>query len=248
MKKLIVVLLVIVLVGCAPKENCMAIEFDGNGNIDFGAIVNNQTIRTVSAWIYLDSVAAGKINNFVYHTGQGWYFGADNDDLVFTQSFTTTAGQWARQNVLTTGLWHHIAVTYDGSLATNDPVIYLNGETGAQYDANGSGTMGDDSDGRLWIGGYTGMGAGEGTDGKLQDVRVYNRILSANEVSALYNSRCLRNVMNGLVFWAPMWGADSATFDGLTLTAAHVVRDWAGGASGVPTGSPIGRGNTFQGN
>lgn len=88
-------------------------------------------------------------------------------------------------------------------------------------------------------------GAGKCLDGYAQDVRVYNRILTAAEVATLYNSRLQRVILNGLVFWCPCNGAAGAV-DGTTLGASNTLSDVIGGAVGTPSGSPILRGNTNQ--
>ncbi len=107
--------------------------------------------------------------------------------------------------------------------------------------------MGDDSDGSLYIGGYNGMTANYGMDGKIEDPRIYNRILSAAEVAELYSARMVRSIPNGLVFHPVFCGAKGlAQYDGTTLTSANTFIDEIGGAIGVPSGSPIGRGNTIQ--
>ena len=225
----------------------MAVEFDGtNGYLDFGAIVNNQTVKSVTAWIYLDTVVP--VQGIVAKSGAGWVLAANTNDLYYEQACGTSAVFGEVANVLSVSTNYHVAVTHDVSSGTILPVLYLNGVLQVLTSSGtASGTMGDDSDGTVVIG--AAMGASHyHLDGKIQDVRIYNRILSANEILALYNSRCLRNVMNGLVFWAPMWGANADTFEGNTLSASETVVDWIGGAVGVPTGSPIGIGNTFQGN
>lgn len=246
-KNLLVILVALLLAGCMPKaEDCMAIEFSGNSqNINFGAIVNNQTTRTVSFWGYIDTAKTEQY--FVYHTGNGWGFGAKGSDLFFLQGFSESPGNWYVEGALITGQWAHFAIIYDASSADNDPVFYVNGVAQAiTTDANGSGTMGDDSDGNLFIGGVDVSGTVT-TDGKIQDARVYNRILSESEILELHNSRCQRSVMDGLIFWLPLDGAAGLSkFDGVTLGTTNTVVDWISGAVGVPNGNPIGRGNTQQ--
>lgn len=143
--------------------------------------------------------------------------------------------------------WTHVAVTYDGSSESNDPNFYINGSPIAlSDDGNGEGTIGDDSDGNLFIGGISAT-PDFSFDGKVQDTRIYNRILSATEVAELYNSRCQRSVLNGLIFWAKMDGAKGLSrFDGVTLGVANTIVDEIGWAIGVPSGNPVGRGNTIQ--
>jgi len=74
--------------------------------------------------------------------------------------------------------WYHFMGTYDGTTAR----IYVNGIE--ENSANNSGTP---SIGRLYIGKFQG-GASYEFPGYIDDVRVYNRALSAVEVKLLYNS------------------------------------------------------------
>jgi hypothetical protein len=109
-----------------------------------------------------------------------------------------------------------------------------------------SGTSVTYSGASLYLGKYPGADD-LSMDGKYQDTRVYNRILSATEIAELYNSRCQRSVMDGLVFWPEMDGAKGiSSFDGATLSSANTIIDRISGVQGVPSGSPIGRGNTIQ--
>lgn len=239
----------------------MSVEFDGTveQRIDFGTNTNvyNCAQKSISLWAHFDSVTKATPPAYKYLCGliddssgnDSWSFLMGykaNGDIGFQHSFSGSIGAWyTATGVVETTTPHHIVLTFDNTSASNDPVVYVDTVTKStteEQTPSGTAIVGVSSLFRV------GAGAANPIDGKLQDVRVYNRILSANEILALYNSRCLRNVMNGLVFWAPMWGANAATFDGNTLSASETVVDWIGGAVGVPTGSPIGRGNTFQGN
>jgi len=228
----------------------MGVNFNGdNSYIDFGAIVNNQTVRSVSALICPDDFS--NTGAIVYHTGVGWWIGANIDEnLMFVQGFSGTALLVKTEaSTLTAGLWQHVAVTYDGGGDTvNRPAFYINGASSAGSTAREpSGTIGDDSDGKLHIGGQSVYPTSDPFDGKLQDVRIYNRILSLAEVQQLYYSKCQNVVLNGLVFWAPLNGAAGMPkFEGATMGAANYVRDVISGAIGTPVGNPLGAGNTIQ--
>jgi hypothetical protein len=85
------------------------------------------------------------------------------------------------------GSWHHFAVVFttDTTVAANNTVdIYIDGvlnqgsltQFGNPY---GTGTNGVDFSGRY--------GGTEPTDGLLDEIRIYNRALTAVEVTALYN-------------------------------------------------------------
>lgn len=224
----------------------MAIEFDGtNAYINFGEIVDNQDVKSISFWIYPDVV--NKAQNFIYKTGGGWIIYASLDDIAFTQGWSVTNAFGIVYDVISINNWYHIGVTYDGSIASNLPNIYVNGEIVALDSSTpADGTINDDSDGELFVGGIA-ADSSTRVNGKIKDARIYNRILSAAEIAEIYNSRCQRTVSRGLIF-APVFdgAAGLSKFDGATLGTANTITDWVSGAIGIPYGNPIGRGNTEQ--
>ncbi|MBX0322114.1 LamG domain-containing protein [Halomicroarcula sp. F13] len=79
------------------------------------------------------------------------------------------------------GEWHHLLLTWDGSAL----VLYLDG-TEVDRDASQSGAV-VHSDRSLFVGrGDNGYTTYYGMDGAIDDVRVYDRALSASEVTDLY--------------------------------------------------------------
>jgi hypothetical protein len=116
----------------------------------------------------------------------GWYFETDTDgSLSFSGNFSTSpAVRWTPAGVLSTGVWSHVLATWDGSTNASNVHIYVNGvETTYALTSNGSGTRGSDSANSLNIGDC----CSANINSILDDVRVYNRILSATEITALYN-------------------------------------------------------------
>lgn len=83
---------------------------------------------------------------------------------------------------ITPGVWYFVAITYNGGSSANNVQIYLNGslgttgtETGAPSDTTADSFIISDN--------YV----PDTFNGAIDDVRVYNRILSASEISAMYN-------------------------------------------------------------
>jgi hypothetical protein len=77
------------------------------------------------------------------------------------------------------GGWHHVAVMQDGVAGTTS--LYVDGavvNTGLATACNGTGP--------LWMGGS--YGESEFFNGAIDDVRLYNRTLSATEIAELYNA------------------------------------------------------------
>ncbi len=79
-----------------------------------------------------------------------------------------------------TNTWGHLAATYDGTVVK----IYLNGNLDTSY-ATSTSYIGYSSL-PLYLG-WSGNGASEYYKGKIDDVRIYNRALTASEIMTIYN-------------------------------------------------------------
>ena len=233
----------------------MSIDFNSSGRaIYFGQInsVLNINNRTFSAWIKLTS-SVSDIYNSIFswmndNTGGRIYI-RTTPRVAFYYKFSLGPGIWeATTTNLSQNIWYHVLITYNNNSTTNDPSIYINGISQSVSEISTPNGSLPTETGSLILGNiYTETESYTyNFDGWIQDVRIYNRILSADEISILYNSRALKVVQEGLVFWAPMWGTNDMSFDGLTLNADHQIKDWISGIVGMPIGSPIGRANTIQ--
>ena len=83
-------------------------------------------------------------------------------------------------SVITDGQWHHIGLVYD--LAAMKRHLYLDGEQVA-VDADFAG--GVETTGALYIGAGPGLDAGNYFSGLVDDVRIYEKVLSKEEIAAL---------------------------------------------------------------
>jgi hypothetical protein len=100
---------------------------DGSGLIgwyDFSPYAKDMNFTNASfcieAWIYLDSHSVGNTgtNNYafpcIFHKGYKANFGVNNG--VLTYGYYNTSSNWVfvtHQTTVTTGAWHHVAVTVD---------------------------------------------------------------------------------------------------------------------------------------
>jgi len=102
--------------------------------------------------------------------------------LRFNHSFSTTSGIWKTTDLaITIGQIHKVAITYDSSAVTNDPVIYVDG-VAVPLDETQTpvGTASSDAANDLVIG--NSVGGGVCFDGFLQEVTLGRWELTAAEV------------------------------------------------------------------
>ena len=239
----------------------MAIEFTGATaqylGFDTVPTATNLAQKSICFWATFDADNIGGNGRSVVSkfteipSANGWYVSTfPTKILLFARKLSSEANAtyWTSpDNTYVYGEWNHYAITYDSSTITNNALIYKNGGsiTFSYPFGAPSGTVTSDASLNLVIGNtneylYT-------HDGREQDIRIYNRILTPAEVYALYANRRIGYMRNGLVFHAPAIGAAGCTkFDGTTLGATNYVYDIINNAAGTPVGNPVGAGNTIQ--
>lgn len=157
---------------------------DGNSNSAYFFNGTNATIScgafsgyselSVSFWINLGSVS-GVRSIMAFGTT---LIGMINDKIVWQANGlgdNTVNGT----SSLTTGIWYHVVVVHFGTGA-NETLIYLNTNT----DDDGQDSD-DPATGNLYIGSQT--GTIRFFSGTIDDIRVYNRPLTTDEITDLYN-------------------------------------------------------------
>ena len=170
-----------------------ALKFDGvNDYVDLGngSSLNNISSRTISFWLYNNKYfATDPVGSHYLNKGDKTFFASDpsNSRYIFGQNFSTAVGRWSiPMSAIGLNRWYHILIVYDRSSSSNDPTWYVNGvaQVVTEY-LTPSGTAVDDSADKLVIG--RSLVYGRWIDVKIDDVRIYNRALSASEVKQLYN-------------------------------------------------------------
>ncbi len=207
--------------------------------VDFGVIpvINNLTTKSMSAWVYIDASAdAGVVAQF---DGVAVGIGQVSKYAFLQQYYSTTFGGWTTaNNTITIGAWHHIVWTQSG---TSDPIIYIDGVSMAITET--STPAGD----IVYDNNYLRSGNSylmvNPLHGKIKDLRIYNRILSAAEADAIFDEGAGgTGNTSGMVFQAFAVRTDEVTaYTDLTLTAETKLLDAYLGTVGTPTGSPISR-------
>ncbi|MCG8672037.1 MAG: LamG domain-containing protein [Pseudomonadales bacterium] len=166
-----------------PAQVCYGAEFDGVP--EYISIPDNSTLDideelTVMAWVNADTLPTGsdlktiisKDENFEFHLdssgGVYWWW---NNSSGTSRSFTSTS-------TVSAGAWNHIAIVYSRSNARQS--IFINGvESGfTTYSSESLITNSDD----LHIGGDQAY-VGREFDGKIDEVKVFKRALSAASIN-----------------------------------------------------------------
>jgi hypothetical protein len=169
------------------------LDFDGaNDYVDTGYNANLEKI-TVTAWAYARTDGGsdwGRIFDKRETSSEviTLLMGGSADRLVYSRHFSGGQGEWyTPENSFLNGAWYHVAVTHDASSDTNDPLIYINGVsqtlTENQSPSGDVNTNPDD-----FIIGNRANDLARGFDGIIDEVRIYNRVLSGAEITDLYNA------------------------------------------------------------
>jgi len=189
--------------------------FDFNTGSDFSYSnpgIPLSTGYTISAWVRFDTASTvisdvagadvGSARNFQFKRANSVLY------LVTFDSTGTTVIDTVGSTTLDSGVWYHLVGTYD---STSGSVVYINGsQDGSNASTHGTMFTLDDAADTFYIG-FVGRGSNR-HDGYIQNVRVYNRALSAAEVEALYNEP-----------WAGVVTAKSAPPQYLTVDTADSI-------------------------
>jgi hypothetical protein len=170
---------------------------------------------SISTWVYVhtfDPVITPLVSkNSDFNRGE-WYFSISNtqalqltliDDSLLGRCWRVGSGK-----TLSTNEWIHVVVTYDGSGSSTGIKFYVNGEEVSSLDnSNGSYVAMENLSDAVQIGRRD---TGYELDGKVDDTRIYNAVLSVDEVQALAASRVGRepltdqnwkDVLDGMTQW-----------------------------------------------
>ena len=186
-----------------------SLDFNGTDQhviVNASSVLNPTTSLTVSAWIKPDAVdnewspvveSGGNLNS-----GTGYFFGY----YTATNSFVFEVGDGSYDSVSVTlpvGRWYHVVGTYS---ASGNLYLYVNGAQVGTHSHTVASISYDSNPFTIGKLAYC-CATGHHFDGQIDDVRIYNRALSATDVSALYQSGQVtrKSVSNsGLVGYWPL--------------------------------------------
>jgi len=158
-------------------------EFSGGSNeeINLGdTILSGTTDFTMACWINSEVTTSGArllFNNYAsgYTGGVQFYVNGADRKLMYWSSSGSLASDTAISG--TDGEWDHVVLTRSGTTMT----IYLNGS------ADGTSTISHSIAGANMTLGGSSTGS-EVFDGKIDEASIWNRALTTDEISRLYNS------------------------------------------------------------
>lgn len=148
-----------------------------------------QSGATIEAWVNPGSCGEG--NEGVLFEKNDWDFticAAGSKRLRFFANFDgATNGEWnSAANSIDFNKWQHIAIVYNSSSASNEPLFYINGVLSTTTEnINPAGSHVSDSTDTLYIGAFG--GAAQAYDGSIDDVRIYNYARSPAQIAWDYN-------------------------------------------------------------
>jgi len=159
--------------------NSGAFDYDGSDDAHkaTGLNINGLSEFTISIWIELDTIlTSGGVRRWVGNSIAGF----NNGTVVF------------RQRSGNVEMVHNVAQAFVASTTNAEMWTMTSDISGCEIYKNGSSvgtinsTLSDTSEDDLYIGGY--FQGGEYTDGIIDDVRIYNKELSAAEVNQIYQN------------------------------------------------------------
>ena len=231
-----------------------ALNFDGSNdfvNAGSATILDDMGPLTWSAWIYPRGF--GEANEaYIIGKGTNASFGANytvfhlipGDSYSFEflvhykfDTFSIPILRRSAANAITLNKWQYVAVTWDGSTDSTQIKLFVNGaETSYSISQTPIGSRQSDAAKNVLIGNDS--TSGDRTfDGLIDEVRIYNRALSATEIKRLYrqtspqmNASQANKLRQGLV---GMW-----TFDGNDMSGNTAIDRSGNGNNGTLTNGP----------
>lgn len=196
-----------------PFKNTYSVDFDGTNDFVSTSSFNLTTNKTVSFWIKLDSISSAGVYLFGKGASYYSYITSNGRTMYKYDGSSAPAINISAANAITTGVWQHIVITGNGSTS----VLYKNGAsigTGTDVTPLGLDRFAGDS-----------VGGSRFVDGLMDEVAVWNAELSANDVTAIYNSGVPNNLL------------DASSYN--TDRTSNLVHWWRMGEYNLGTGTTI---------
>lgn len=181
-----------------PGISGQALNFDGvddliqTTNLNDAAMTENSPL-TISAWIKPKSAGQASASYIALRGSVLLQMYGGSTAMQFSVGGTPQIYRFSSDNSITYNTWQHIVLTWDGSTNASNIHFYVNNSLKDGFPSNGANPT-DNSADILYIGNYS--SPLRSFDGLIDDVRIYNRALSAGEISDLYRTGAARLKVN----------------------------------------------------
>ena len=146
---------------------------------------------SIFCWIKTSNADSYIISKMLSSSQTGYYMATFHSTGKLTVNLANTTTTNELREVTTTAdeldddQWHQVGFTYDGSSSSAGLKLYIDGQektTDVSYDNLSSTILNDD---KAYLGARDGLGS-DRFDGLMDDIRIYNKVLSASEILELY--------------------------------------------------------------
>ena len=164
-----------------------ALEFDGINDYITSDFVLDPSLGAFSVFAWIKGGAPGQViisQADGVGTGDTWLGNEPTSGKLMTSLVAPAVGRFkpeplVSESVITDGQWHHVGFVWDGAYRS----LYVDGIEVAR-DTAAQNPLKSTTDG-LYIGAGKNLEAGTFFSGMIDDVRIYDKALSAEEVAAL---------------------------------------------------------------
>lgn len=173
--------------GSSPEYGALRFNGEANNKVALSSTtalnaLTFDTAMSISAWLS----PAGTAQSASFLSKEGEYqIGLRDGELAYTIANTSPGWSWVNTGfVPPVDQWTHITLTYDSTQSSSNMRFYVNGQL--QHERDGSGIIGDrhPQENEFHIGGRQNTGNAETYAGIVDEVRVWSRALSDDEVHA----------------------------------------------------------------
>ena len=164
-----------------------ALNFDGvNDAVIMGDVLDaSSASMSVSAWVKLSALSLNQKIVYKAHSvspWESWELHVNTSNEAVFQLVNTSATYFnAGTNPISANVWYNVVGVKDG----NNLKIYLNGIDSSAWTDTVSGTV-QNANSNLTFG-LTDVSGTSPLSGRIDEVRIYSRALSASEIKMLYN-------------------------------------------------------------